>query len=215
MNIWLPIITNLVILGILVASFFAGKKNGIKLQLVKLFLIAGAGVGCYFLAPLVSKLLLKISFVDTIVNTVAAHLALNSLSFLLAFVVFYGLISIAILIIRKIARKHKGINIARPIKTKGIDRATTRKLRKEEKRLNKLERKEYAKKHKVSRAFGGLVGILVGIVAAFVVMLPVKFVSKAVVEAQPSLEKLESGYEYTPFGQLDKLVDISDFVIKE
>ena len=60
MNIWLPIITNLIMLGILVAGIFVGKKNGWKVELSKLIIMLGVGVGLYFLAPVITNALLSI-----------------------------------------------------------------------------------------------------------------------------------------------------------
>ena len=57
MNIWLPIITNVIIALIVIAGIFVGKKNGFALEFGKLILLAGATVGCYFLLPVVTPLL--------------------------------------------------------------------------------------------------------------------------------------------------------------
>ena len=64
MNIALPIITNLILVSFLLIGLFVGKNNGWKIQLTKLLVLLGTGVGLYFLAPVLTKLLFKLEILQ-------------------------------------------------------------------------------------------------------------------------------------------------------
>ena len=121
MNIWLPIITNLIMLGILIAGIFVGKKNGWKVELSKLIIMLGVGVGLYFLAPVITKL--QIPYLVP---------AINSLIIFVLFMVVYMIVSlIASAIHKKVVAKQNGIAYIR-LKGKGngkINRANKREFR--------------------------------------------------------------------------------------
>mgnify|MGYP000361045343 CR=1 FL=1 len=70
------------------------------------------------------------------------------------------------------------------------------------------------KQNKGSQAFGVIFGILVAIIVSFAVIMPTKYIFKAVKEVQPEIEQIEAGYEFTPIGQLDKATDIVDMLVK-
>lgn len=214
MNIWLPIITNLIIALIITAGVFVGKNNGWKIELGKLFFSCGAAVGAYFLAPVITNALISIDGIAQIANTVNLGIvALNSLMVTASFLIFYGLISLTALIIKiNVDRiKHKGMNIAKVKRARGIDRKTDRALRKQEKKLAKMQ-KELKKQSKVSKAFGIIFGIILSIIVAFSIVLPTKYIFKGIANEQPNLQEIEKGYEYTPIGQLDKVTGLNDFI---
>lgn len=216
MNIWLPIITNTLIALIIVAGIFVGKRNGWKLQLSKLIFVCAGAVGAYFLTPVISNLLLKIEVVSQITTNISCGLAaLNSLTLAIMFLLIYSLISIIILIIRVNIEKAKqiGINAAKVKRARGIDRKTDRALRKQEREIAKMQKK-MCKQNKGSQAFGIIFGILIAIIVAFAVIMPTKYIFKAVKEVQPEIEQIEAGYEFTPIGQLDKATDIVDMLVK-
>ena len=74
-------------------------------------------------------------------------------------------------------------SISKRIKIKGINREETRRLRKEQKQLDKKQKKDNIKlirnkASKVSKAFGIIFGILNAIIIAFVITLPLKPIFK-------------------------------------
>lgn len=206
MNIWLPIITNVVIALILLTGIFVGSKNGWKFELCKLFLIIGIGVGCYFLQPVITNLF-KIDMPKEILGS-SVYLAL--------FIVSYAIVSIIVSAIRYVTKTKslENINSAKRIKIKGIDRKTTRQLRREERAYRKLH-KEIRELKKASKSLGGLFGFIIALIVGFIVMLPIKSVSNYIAETQPKLEQITKGYEYTIYGQLDKISNLSDIIIKD
>ena len=213
MNIWLPIITNVIIALIVIAGIFVGKKNGFALEFGKLILLAGATVGCYFLLPVVTPLLLKIEFINELMVLPYSKAILNSITLLILFILSYLLISIICkLIANHSLQERDSINMAKPIKVRGLDRKQSRALRKEQKRLRKLRRKHL---RKTSQAFGIIFGIIISLIISFMIMLPCKYLFKSISEIKPELNQINSGYEYTIYGQLDKVCDITDIIVGE
>lgn len=208
MNIWLPIITNLIILGILVAGAFIGKRNGFKVELAKLLVLLPACIGCYFLAPVLSNLILKISFISSLSALTYGFALINSIVLLLLFVISYLTIQLVITLIKKRHSHGVKLNKAKKVKLKGIDRKATRELRREERRTRKLNRPQLSKKSKVG---GILLGIFTAVAAAFLFMLPMKYTFYVVAETTQNQE-VKAGYDYTAFGQLDKITGIGDFI---
>ena len=65
-----------------------------------------------------------------------------------------------------------------------------------------------------SKVLGCIFGVLVGIIVAGAFLLPTKYVFKAVGEKHNEIVEINKGFEYTPYGQLDKAIEYSDFVIR-
>lgn len=215
MNIWLPIITNLIILGIITTSALIGKRCGWKVQFTKLFLLLGACVGIYFLSPIITSYLMNLEFINNLCNEVIGlSLAFNSIVFLILYIIVYSLISIIVTFIaRKCIDNKRGINIAKRVKIKGIDRKTTKNLKREDKKALKLQRKEERKnRSKVNKVFATVLGIILGFISAFIVLIPFKYISKSISNTYPEISDIQTGYEYTIYGQLDKIIDISDII---
>ena len=148
MNIWLPIVVNSVILGILLGGLFIGKKKGFLYEFLKLIFVAGAGVGLYFLNPILVNLVLRIPIIQTLIDGEVITLAiLKSLTLVLAFVLADVILTGIFAIVRKIAygKNHVKANTAKPVKIKGITKAETRSLRKEHKHLVKEQKREERK----------------------------------------------------------------------
>ena len=61
---------------------------------------------------------------------------------------------------------------------------------------------------------GCIFGVLVGIIVAGAFLLPTKYVFKTVGEKHTEIVEINKGFEYTPYGQLDKVIEYSDFVIR-
>ena len=206
MNIWLPIITNLIMLGILVAGIFVGKKNGWKVELSKLIIMLGVGVGLYFLAPVITNALLSI---ETLVQAqqqipYLVPAIINSLIIFVLFMIIYIIVSlIASAIHKKVVAKQNGIAYIR-LKGKGngkINRANKREFRR---RI-----KEAKKQKKTSQIVGAILGFVVAALITFVLFMPIKYMFKGLSEVN---NNFESGFEYTVWGQLDNATDMYDII---
>lgn len=216
MNIWLPIITNLVILGIIIAGAFAGRKHTFKYELGKLIVVCGAGVGLYFLMPSVMKLAEKIPFVAKLIAIDAACVKLTLLAalFLIAYIIVSIIFrAVSISYRKKMVNKSIALaNKAKRVKPRGMTKEDNRALKRKEKELRKAHRKNIKQAVKKlapkCNALGVIVGMILAIVIAFAITLPLKPIFGKLAEVKPELEKIECGYEYTPFGQLDKVTDI-------
>lgn len=206
MNIWLPIITNLIMLGILVAGIFVGKKNGWKVELSKLIIMLGVGVGLYFLAPVITNALLSI---ETLVQAqlqipYLVPAIINSLIIFVLFMIVYMIVSlIASAIHKKVVAKQNGIAY---IKLKGrgngkINRANRKEFRR---RI-----KEARKQKKTSQVVGAILGFVVAALITFVLFMPIKYMFKGLSNID---NNFNSGFEYTVWGQLDNATDVYDSI---
>lgn len=233
-DIWLAIIINCVILGILIGGILIGKKNGFVYELIKLLIILGSGVGLYFITPLISNLCLNISFIKALIeqNLLTAQL-LHALTFTLLFIVCYCIITVIFAIVKHIKTKNtkitvtstkdrKYVNTAQVAKVSGVNKKETRKLQKEQKKYLK-ERKKQEKElininkkklTKTQKAFGIIVGIIISLIIGFVMIMPIKIILKNVAESQPSISQITKSYDYTIYGQLDNITGIVDFINK-
>lgn len=203
MNIWLPIISNLIIVGILVAGIFVGKKNGWKVELSKLIIMLGVGVGLYFLAPVITNALLSI---ETLVQAQIPYLepAINSLIIFVLFMIVYMIVSlIASAIHKKVVAKQNGIAYIK-LKGKGngkINRANRKEFRR---RI-----KEARKQKKTSQVVGAILGFVMAALITFVLFMPIKYMFKGLSQVN---NNFNSGFEYTVWGQLDNATDVYDSV---
>lgn len=202
MNIWLPIVTNLIIISLLIISIVVGRKNGFKVEFAKLLILLPLLIGTYFLIPILSREMLEISFLNGIKEDI-----MKSSLWLILFILEYGLVNIIVYLVRK--RSHKDI---KPVKVKGLNKKSTRELRKQEKELAKLNETQASK---MNKGFGCLVGLIIGILGTFIMMLPCKYIFNKVAEDHPEIEQIKTGYKYTAYGQLDEITDekITKFLV--
>lgn len=204
MNIWLPIITNLIMLGILVAGIFVGKKNGWKVELSKLIIMLGVGVGLYFLAPVITNALSIETLVQAQLQIPYPVPAINSLIIFVLFMIVYMIVSlIASAIHKKVVAKQNGIAYIR-LKGKGngkINRANKREFRR---RI-----KEAKKQKKTSQIVGAILGFVVAALITFVLFMPIKYMFKGLSEVN---NNFNSGFDYTVWGQLDNVTDMYDII---
>lgn len=202
MNIWLPIITNLIMLGILVAGIFVGKKNGWKIELSKLIIMLGVGVGLYFLAPVITNALLSIDQAQLQIPYLEP--AINSLIIFVLFMIVYMIVSlIASAIHKKVVAKQNGIAYIK-LKGKGngkINRANRKEFRR---RI-----KEARKQKKTSQVVGAILGFVMAALITFVLFMPIKYMFKDLSQVN---NNFNSGFEYTVWGQLDNATDVYDSV---
>ena len=146
MNIWLPIVTNIIIAALLVCGIFVGKKNGWISQLVKIGVSCAAGVGIYFLTPVITNALCKIpAFVKLCVQIPSFGLALNSLLYLVLFMFVYG---ITCLICRLVRKSKENKNKIKTVKVKRVKTKKTKADRKLARENKKLLRRQLREKRK-------------------------------------------------------------------
>lgn len=207
MNIWLPIITNLIMLGILVAGIFVGKKNGWKIELSKLVIMLGVAVGIYFLAPIITTPIVTALANGQSIAEIMIHMpymirGINSLIMFLLFIIIYGILSlICSAIANKVAKKQNSITY---IKLKGrgngkINRANRKEFRR---RI-----KEARKQKKTSQVVGAILGFVVAACITFVLFMPIKYMFKGLSQVD---NNFNSGFKYTVWGQLDKATGVYD-----
>ena len=216
MNIALPIITNLILVSFLLIGLFVGKNNGWKIQLTKLLILAGTGVGLYFLAPVLSNLLFKLSIFQKLIINIpelipTLYPLINSLIIFTLFFLVYFVMCIIIKIVKSVMlRKKEGYTKSKKVKVK-----QTKDQKKLAKQLLKQKRKELKKQRKtVDKVFGALLGIVVAFVIGFVFIMPFKYILLNVSNTQTELSEVYKGYEYTVYGQLDKGTDIVNKINK-
>lgn len=216
-NIILPIISNTILAIALILGIFVGIKNEWKLSLAKLICVIGAGVGIYFLNPIIANALVSIPFIANIISQFAiSSKTVLALTFAATYLVTFGLISLVIAIIRHHRNKVRLLKIQNGIlvqRAKALDKQTEKVLKKEDKKAEKAKRKAIKRQHKVARLFGAILEFLAVVVTMFIVFLPIKFIVKEEIAKETQLP-VEAIYEYTPFGQLDKVIDFSEFIIK-
>lgn len=215
MNIVLSIISNALIALVLVLGIFIGIKNEWKISLTKLVFSLGFGVGLYFLNPILTTSVSKIAFINKLIeNNLITLTTLKACVFSLSFLILFGILSIILMIIRhhrNEVRYLKSQNIVLTKRAKAIDKNTEKVLKKEDRKARKLKRKELARQHKKARIFGAILEVLVSIVAIFVIFTPVKYVVKNELK---DVQNIETVYDYTPIGQLDKATNIIEFIVK-
>ena len=224
-NIWLPIVVNLLILGIMVAGVLVGRKYGFKVEAIKTIILCGLGVGIYFLSPIIVGALLHIEFLaQAVISGVISIASIKLLVIYLLFMIVYGIVSLIIrLIVNKKLNKGLKVNRAKEVKARGINRAETAKLRKEQRRFRKIAKKNNKKllkenrKHSISKrskVFGAIVGFICAVIVGFVVTLPLKSIFIDIAHSDSAISDITYGYEYTPYGQLDKVTDIVERIVK-
>ena len=220
MSIALPIISNILIAALLVLGFFVGRNNGWKRQLIKLFLVAGAAVGMYFLAPVVARSLLQIEFIAGMITSLEVLYLFTPIVYTLLTLLSYLLISAVLSIIFNCIKKSKNkvvtsktkstkVNIAKSIKLTKIEKQNNRRIAKENKKAAKIALKQqYTKKQKVGRIFGGIIGIVIAFVIGFIVFLPIN----ALQNVAPIDSGLEKIYDTSLYGVVD--FDLSDKLVE-
>ena len=221
-NIWLPIIINALILGILVSGIVIGKRNGVVYELVKLgsvLLLSGLVV---LLSPAVTNLVIKIGFIQTLLADGFVTMSLiKAVSIVLLFLIGFVLITIILKIVKRIIENRAAVRVqyAKPAKIVGLNPKETRRLRKEQKQLDKKQHKEkknFTIKSRTtkSKIFGSIFGLITAIFIGFTVTMPIKPIFNEIADAQPEISEITKGYEYTPYGQLDKVTGVVDIILK-
>lgn len=209
MIIALAVILNLVLVALVTTSIFVGKNNGWKSQVAKLVSLLVCGVGFYFLSVFLTNIILTIPFIITYTEPLSNPVVvICSLAYSILMFIGYGITSLIVGIIRRHNRK-KQTGIVNT-KIKGIDRKTTRRLRKEAKKLNKLQTEQSRR----SKVLGIIFGIVIALILAFMIVTPLKYMLNEIALIKPEWSSIVLVYEYTPFGQLDKVFNLSKIIFK-
>ena len=201
MNIWLPIITNIILVAVVFAVMFVSRKEGWRLALSKLICTVLCGVGAWFLSPIIANELVKIEFIGQL-----AISNLNIVVFSLLTLICFLIIAIICSIIHR-ATKYavkEALNGAKVRRAKSIDRKVERQLRREERKARKLNRhlKLVSKK---SRVLATIFGFITGLIVCVLVFIPMKASFSKIAEITGNIQ-YESAYEYTAVGQIEKLI---------
>lgn len=222
MNIWLPIVVNAIILGILILGICKGKNNGFIFELTRLVLVCGMAVGLYFLNPIVVNKLLELSFINiAITNGVISIASIKSLSLSVMCLLDFLIITLLMMLVKHITYGKKGtFNKAKQIKFKGITKSETKGFRKEQKKLEKDQKRaeKVARRNSMktrSKVFGIIIGFVEALLLGFVIIFPLKHVFNDIKDIHPIVSQIETGFEYTPYGQLDNITGIVDKIIGE
>ena len=199
MNILFGVLGNLIILGLILLGLFVGKKNGWKVELTKLILTVGAGIGFYFLAPVLTEALVPLIGID-ILAVPYSIAVLNNLILFLLVIIFYAILCS---IIRCIVDKHviKKYQIVR-LKIKGKKNRNINRLNKKQ---FKLRIKEAKKQSTSSKVIGSILGIVLALALSLVIFMLFKYVLLMLSDVNANLYYI---FQYTIFGQLDKIIKL-------
>lgn len=198
MNIWLPIVTNLILLGCFILDFVINKKLGWKFTLPKLIVVAGVAVGGYFLTPTIVNALPILAFIG--LSNLMLGLFVASTFAIVVDIILTIIFSICYAVNK---RKHKAeFNVAKTKRVRAVDKKFERQLRRDERRARRLA---LTKKQKAGRFFSVLFALVISLVLNVMVSIEIKTACTFVKTAY-EIEQVETGYEYTAYGQLDKLI---------
>ena len=203
MGIYLPIISNVIIAALLFLGVFTGWKQGLQHQVPKFIGMAISLVASYFLTPLLFGLLANISFITTMIQSIAYGAAfIYTITFTLLFII---LMVVCMLVFKLIyPRIHKKDEIAR-MKIKGIDRASTKALRREEKKVKKLNIRP--------KIGGAIVGLVLALVNGFLIMVPIHYICEGVAHENADYAAVTTIYDSTIYGVIDNAIGASDFIL--
>ena len=148
--------------------------------------------------------------VPTTAKTAAATIDII-LIFLFLFLLISSLICSLIYNKRKVI-KLTNSNIAKVKRAKAIDKKEERALRREERKLARLNVTP-RELRKTSRVFGSIFGLFIAIIVGYALMLPCKYIFNDVTKNTEL--PINSGYEYTMYGQLDKITNLSEKLLGE
>ena len=94
-TILVSVICNIIAALILLGCIFNGVYNSWKLSIIKLAIMIGCGVGCYFATPALSNIICNVAVNNTTIGSLltgtlgVSMLTLNSILFTLMFMLAY------------------------------------------------------------------------------------------------------------------------------
>ena len=186
-------IYNLVVLFILISGVFSAVKGGVKVTLIKLFMVLCGGVGAYFLTPIISRKFYGIEGMYTIVYGKISPYTIKSLIFLLWFLLFYAITLMVCNIVKHCLIKKlrsKRLNQLKIKRAKSINPRAERASRKAEWRSLKIK---YAEKRRwYHRLLSTFIGLIISVTTGYIVLMPLRYIA-----SDMGKEYLIKGYEYT------------------
>ena len=198
MNIWLPIVTN-VILAVIALSGIIGRKQGWALNFTRLICFVGACIGMWYLTPTVANALMGLSFIAPVEDMLPFY---DSIIFTSLCLICFALISLVCHLIYKDVIVIKRINFAKVKRAKGIDKKADREIRKEERKARQIE-KELKQRSKCSKVFGAILNIISTIIISILIYCLMKY---GFTYFSQYNENLVSGYESTLYYQISKMI---------
>ena len=214
-DIIVAVACNLVAALILISGIFSAISNGVKVTLVKLFLMVSGGVGAYFLTPVISDKLYAVDGVSAFLkNEIGGGISkgtVNSCIFLVWFLLFYAVTLIICSIVKHIRIKrlrNKKLNSLKMKRAKSINPRAEKAAKRAEWKALKFKYKE--KVRWCHRLISGFLGAIIAIVVGYVVIMPYGYIAKDI-NYKGDKEYLEKGYEYTLNGLIGD--DISNFLV--
>lgn len=217
MDIVVAVLCNLIAALILVGGILSTFRSGLRVSGFRLLFTILSGLGAFLLTPVISNALLGIELtVEESTLTIASVIgassislySINSVLYLLVFLLFYLLGTIICSIIKHCAIKamrDKKANKARIKRAKSINP-------KAEKAAKKTEFKEMKTAYNASlrvwrRILSGFLGAISAIIVGFIVLIPIGFIFKDMVAANGDKAFLTDGYHYTLNGIIEDNID--------
>lgn len=216
-NIIVAIACNLIVTIILVSGIVSAINAGAKVSILKFIFTIVSGVGAYFLTPILSDLLLNVVVVEateqaaeiTINHIVINQLELsigtvNSVIYLLVFMVFYLIGTMICNIVRHISIKKYGFKSENKARLKRAKSINPRAEKAAKIKAWKSMKSEYKSN---LTGWGRFTSILLSaissIIVGFIVLTPYNFIAKDIVEKNESREFLLDGFDYTLNGIIE------------
>jgi len=199
---------NFAIALILVIGAIIGFKDGFKKSVVKLSALVVTATGLFFLAPFVSNLLLKITFISGFIGTelvLAFTLLVFTILTILVAVIEFSVINKVYkkAIVKKLfeeeqkSKRIKRVSNAKVIKSK-------RELAIESRERSRRLFKSRPKQRLESKFFGLVFGLVVAALFSIIVYLPVREINKV----QPIVGFEKNIIEIVENGTIDKVIEI-------
>lgn len=195
------IICNLIMALLILSGVLSAMRNGIKLTLIKLFMMLTGGVGAYFLAPLISNSIYKIEGMEALLsnpNVGISYSTINSCLFLLWFLLFYAIALMACSIIKHFMIKNlrdKGSDSLKIKRAKSINPKAERAVARAKWKV--LKSKYLEKLMWYNRLISGILGAIISIVVGYITIMPYGYIAKDISNKEKDKIYLSNGYEYT------------------
>ena len=220
MDIIIAIICNLIVALILVGGILSTFRAGIRVSGLRLLFTILACVGAFFLTPAISKPILGLTvqaaaeeipailLSDILIDKIGMSLTLiNSIIYLITFVVFYFIGSLICKLIKHSFIKgirEKSANKARIKRAKSINPKAERAARRSEFKQMRLEYRASLKWWR--RLISCFIGIISAFIVGFVVLIPVGQILKFM-NREGNRPYLEKGYKYTINGLIEDKIN--------
>ena len=109
-NIWLPIVLNVVSALIIVSSVLLALKRSLKVSIAKLIMVCGAIVACYFATPVHYEALNNIPFVAETLNN-AGIILVDDVVIAIKSVLFIAAFGLSLIVVLSVTSISNSINV--------------------------------------------------------------------------------------------------------